>query len=144
MGVWQITRDTLRRAHALYLRDKRDYSKLPPRLRPAKKFSFDLENSEVLTTYAGLLLRHLLDETHGDVAKAVGAYNGSLRKPNYQYAAGVEAVALYARDFLERAANLDGVNVASSWLRRPSTLKRGAEEVVTTASPHRHPNLNSE
>ena len=30
MGVWQITRETLRSAHALYLRDKRDYSALPP------------------------------------------------------------------------------------------------------------------
>lgn len=144
MGVWQITRDTLRRAHALFLKDKRDYSQLPPRLRPAKKFSFDLENSEVLTTYAGLLLRHLLDETHGDIAKAVGAYNGSMMRPNYQYAAGVEAVALYARDFLRRAANLDGVNVASSWLRRPSTLKRGEEEMVTTTPPHGPLNLNSE
>ena len=124
MGVWQITRETLRRAHDLYLRDKRDYSVLPPRLRPAKKLSFDLDNSEVLTTYAGLLLRHLLDESNGDIAKAVGAYNGSFAKPNYQYAAGVEAVALYARDFLERAARLDGINVAKSWLTRSTSLQR--------------------
>ena len=124
MGVWQITRETLRRAHALYLKDKRDYSALPPRLRPSRTLSFDLDNSEVLTTYAGLLLRHLLDETGGDIPKAVGAYNGSLQKPNYQYAAGVEAVALYARDFLERAAHLNGLSVAKSWLQRSSTLQR--------------------
>lgn len=123
MGVWQITRETLRRAHALYLNDTRDYSALPPRLRPSKKLSFDLDNSEVLTTYAGLLLRHLLDETDGDIPKAVGAYNGSLEKPNYQYAAGVEAVALYARDFLARAAHLNGLSVAKSWLRRSPTLQ---------------------
>ena len=127
MGVWQITRETLRQAHALYLKDKRDYSALPPRLRPARKLSFDLDNSEVLTTYAGLLLRHLLDETGGDIPKAVAAYNGSLQKPNYQYAAGVEAVALYARDFLERAAHLDGLSVAKSWLQRSSTLQSGAQ-----------------
>jgi hypothetical protein len=120
MGVWQITRETLRLAHRLYLKDQRDYSALPPRLRPAKKLDFDLDNSEVLTTYAGLLFRHLLDETHGDVARAVGAYNGSLRKPNFQYAAGVKAVALYARSFLERAANLDGMNVAEAWLLKGS------------------------
>jgi len=116
MGVWQITRETLRYAHLLYLKDQRDYSALPPRLRPAKTLDFDLGDSEVLTTYAGLLLRHLLDKTHGDVARAVGAYNGSLRKPNFQYAAGVRSVALYARSFLERAANLDGMNVAEAWL----------------------------
>jgi len=127
MGVWQITRETLRQAHALYLKDKRDYSILPPRLRPSRHLSFDLDNSEVLTTYAGLLLRHLLDKTDGDIPKAVGAYNGSLQKPNYQYAAGVEAVALYARDFLERAAHLDGLSVAKSWLGRSSTLQRGKQ-----------------
>lgn len=134
MGVWQITRETLRGAHDLYLQDNRDYSALPLRLRPAKKLTFDLDNSEVLTTYAGLLLRHLLDETHGDVAKAVGAYNGSLRNPNYQYAAGVEAVALYARNFLERAAYLDGLSVAKSWLARP-TPARHAEEVAAESPP---------
>jgi hypothetical protein len=133
MGVWQITRETLRRAHALYLKDERDYSALPPRLRPSRKLSFDLDNSEVLTTYAGLLLRHLLDNTGGDIPKAVGAYNGSLQKPNYQYAAGVEAVALYARDFLERAAHLDGLSIAKSWLQRSSTLQ-GVKQPATGVS----------
>jgi hypothetical protein len=33
IGVWQITRETLRYAHALFLTDKRDYSQLPERLR---------------------------------------------------------------------------------------------------------------
>jgi hypothetical protein len=145
MGVWQITRETLRRAHDLYLKDKRDYSTLSPQLRPSKKLTYDLDNSEVLTTYAGLLLRDLLDKSDGDIAKAVGAYNGSLKKPNYQYAAGVEAVALYARDFLERAANLDGLSVAKSWLGRSSGLKHG-KEVPTNAPkvPGKPIKLNSE
>ena len=121
MGIWQITRETLRSAHDLYMKDKRDYSVLPPRLRPPKHLSFDIDNSEVLTTYAGLLLRHLLDKADGNIEIAAGAYNGSLRKPNLQYAAGVRAVALYARSFLERTANLDGMNVAENWLiKRPS------------------------
>ena len=145
MGVWQITRETLRSAHDLYLKDKRDYSVLPPRLRPSKHLSFDLDNSEVLTTYAGLLLRHLLDETHGDIAKAVGAYNGSIQKPNYQYAAGVEAVALYARDFLERAAHLDGLSVAKSWLGRSSSPQRTTESPASvSAAPLKTSDLNSE
>lgn len=145
MGVWQITRETLRRAHDLYLLDQRDYSVLPPRLRPAREFSLNLDNSEVLTTYAGLLLRHLLDETHGDLAKAAGAYNGSLQKPNYQYAAGVEAVALYARDFLERAANLDGLSVGKSWLVGQSDLGHGEEIASEAPATSRGDlNLNSE
>jgi hypothetical protein len=145
MGVWQITRETLRRAHDIYLTDKRDYSVLPPRLRPPKKLSFDIDNSEVLTTYAGLLLRHLLDNTDGDIARAAGAYNGSLEKPNYQYAAGVEAVALYARDFLERAAHLDGINVAKSWLGRSAPLRRD-EGPATKAdtTPRKGLSLNSD
>jgi hypothetical protein len=137
MGVWQITRETLRRAHDLYLRDKRDYSALPPRLRPPRKLSFDIDNSEVLTTYAGLLLRHLIDQTDGDIAKAAGAYNGSLERPNYQYAAGVEAVALYARDFLERAAHLDGMSVAKSWLGRSAPLQQGEESAAKASTPSR-------
>jgi len=35
----------------------------------------------VLTTYAGLLLRGLLDRFDGDVDKATGAYNGASRPP---------------------------------------------------------------
>jgi hypothetical protein len=102
MGVWQITRETLRYAHELYRKDVRDYSQLPPRLRPPDKLEFDLSDSHVLTTYAGLLLRDLLDRFDGDVAKAVGAYNGGPRNPNPQYAAGVNLVAEYARNILER------------------------------------------
>lgn len=102
MGVWQITRETLRYAHELYRKDKRDYSQLPERLRPPEKLQFDLSNSHVLTTYAGLLLRDLLDRFNGDVGKAVGAYNGGPRNPNAQYAAGVNLVAEYARTILER------------------------------------------
>jgi hypothetical protein len=104
VGVWQITRETLRYAHALYLKDrtKRDYSQLPERLVPPGKLELDLTDSHVLTTYAGLLLRDLLDRFNGDVEKAVGAYNGGPRNPNPQYAAGVQMVASYARNVLER------------------------------------------
>ena len=102
MGVWQITRETLRYAHDLYRKDKRDYSQLPPRLRPPEELQFDLSDSHVLTTYAGLLLRNLLDRFNGNVAEAVGAYNGGPRNPNPQYAAGVGLVAEYARNILER------------------------------------------
>ncbi|MGB8064603.1 MAG: hypothetical protein WCF26_22130 [Candidatus Sulfotelmatobacter sp.] len=102
IGVWQITRETLRYAHALFLKDKRDYSQLPERLRPPTTLELDLTDSHVLTTYAGLLLRELLDRFNGDVEKAVGAYNGGLRNPNPRYAAGVQAVAEYARNILER------------------------------------------
>ncbi|MGC2661992.1 MAG: hypothetical protein WA324_28865 [Bryobacteraceae bacterium] len=62
-GVWQITRQSLRYAHRLYLRDKRDYSQLPARLVPPKKLDMNALDQDVLTTYAGLLLRDLLDRS---------------------------------------------------------------------------------
>ncbi len=116
VGVWQITRETLRYAHTLYLKDSRDYTELPERLRPPQELQFDLTNSHVLTTYAGLLLRDLLDRFDGDVAKAVGAYNGGPRNPNPQYAAGVNMVAQYARNILERVSAAKGRAVAGTAL----------------------------
>jgi hypothetical protein len=120
VGVWQITRETLRYAHALFLKDKRDYSQLPARLVPPAQLELDVTDPHVLTTYAGLLLRDLLDRFHGDVEKAVGAYNGGPRKPNPDYAAGVQIVASYARNVLERVT---AVNEKSA----KADLERGAQ-----------------
>lgn len=103
VGTWQISRETLRRAHQLYLKDHRDYSQLAPRLRPARQLDVNSVNPEVLTTYSGLLLRDLLDHFNGNVDEAVGAYNGGERSPNASYAAGVKAIADYARKMLEHA-----------------------------------------
>ncbi len=119
-GVWQITRETLRYAHQLFLRDNRDYSQLPERLRPPQKLEFDLTNPHVLTTYAGLLLRDLLDRFAGDLQKAIGAYNGGFRNPNLQYATGVDQVATYARNILARVAAANGRLVAAAhFVSRP-------------------------
>ena len=107
IGTWQITRETLRAAHQLYLHDKRDYSKLPERLRPPRQLDLNSVDDAVLTTYAGLLLRNLLDHFDGDVDKAMGAYNGGVRTPNPAYASGVKTVADYARRILEHAPALD-------------------------------------
>ena len=107
-GIWQITRETLRYAHRLYLQDSRDYLRLPAQLRPPKELNLgDIEPS-VLTTYAGLIFRDLLDRCRGDVAVAVGAYNGGLGNPNPRYAEGVAMVAEYARRVMEQAAVLNG------------------------------------
>jgi hypothetical protein len=103
IGTWQISRETLRAAHQLYLKDKRSYDQLPPRLRPSRELDVNSVNSEVLTTYAGLVLRDLLDRFDGRVDQAIGAYNGGVRNPNPAYAAGVKNVALYARKVLEHA-----------------------------------------
>lgn len=111
-GVWQITRETMRGVHQLYLRDKkRDYTKLPKRLRPPQELRVNEVRRDVLTTYAGLLLRSLLDRFNGDVALAVGAYNGGPGKPNLRYHEGVQAVAEQARQILEQAAVLNGEGV---------------------------------
>jgi len=122
-GPWQITRETLRYAHKLYLKDKRDYSKLPERLHPPRRLDLDKVDSHVLTTYAGLLLRNLLDYFHGDAAKAAGAYNGGRVKPNMQYAEGVNMVADYAHRVLSMAAGRKGNAVEERPLK------------VTTVSP---------
>jgi len=107
IGTWQITRETLRAAHQLYRKDKRDYSLLPARLRPPRELNLNSVDDVVLTTYAGLLLRGLLDHFGGDVDKATGAYNGGVKTPNPAYAVGVKTVAAYARRVLEHATALD-------------------------------------
>lgn len=108
LGAWQITRETLRYAHRQYRSDTRDYSWLPARLVPPLELDFENIDPVVLTTYAGLLFRDLLDRCGGDVTMAVGAYNGGLGRPNLRYAEGVQAVARYARGILEHAAVLNG------------------------------------
>src|SRR5437764_858771 len=107
MGIWQITRQTLRAAHQLYLHDKRDYSQLPARLRPSRELDLNNVSDAVLTTYAGLLLRDLLNHFGGDVEKAIGAYNGGVRSPNPVYASSVKNIADYARRILEHATAQD-------------------------------------
>jgi hypothetical protein len=111
-GVWQITRETLRYAHKLYKKDVRDYSQLPEHLRPPAELHLEEVSPAVLTTYAGLLLRDLIDRFDGDTAKAVGAYNGGPGNPNMRYEEGVRRIAAYARTLLERAASLHGQSIA--------------------------------
>ena len=116
-GVWQITRETLRYAHRLYLKDKRDYTRLPEHLRPRDTLSVTEVEPAVLATYAGLILRDLFDRFQGNVALAVGAYNGGPRNPNLKYEQGVRAAAGHARGVLERAAALNGESVVNrSWI----------------------------
>jgi hypothetical protein len=129
IGAWQITRETIRAAHGLYLRDKRDYSLLPERLRPPRQLDLNSVSGPVLTTYAGLLLRDLLDHYHGDVRKAIGAYNGGTKTPNSNYAFAVAGIAEYARRVLEHAPVLkaeDPVKLvtpspSSPWALQPAS-----------------------
>jgi len=108
LGVWQITRETLRRAQTLYLEDRkpRDYAPLPERLQPQVNADPDDIRPETLTTYAGLLLRHLLDHFNGNIIQAVGAYNGGVDKPNTAYADSVRTVAFYARRVITHSVAL--------------------------------------
>jgi hypothetical protein len=101
VGAWQVSRETLRSAHQIYLKDKRDYSKLSPHLRPQRQLDLNAITADQLTTYAGLVLRNLLDRFDGDVDQAIGAYNGGIRNPNPNYAANVRSIAVYARRVLE-------------------------------------------
>ena len=113
-GVWQITRETLRYAHKLYLTGSWDYSLLPEHLRPPDELNLNEVDPAHLTTYAGLLFRDLIDRFQGDVARAVGAYNGGPGNPNMRYERGVRLVANYARRMLEQAAVLNGESVTET------------------------------
>jgi hypothetical protein len=130
IGTWQITRETLRAAHQLYLKDKRDYTKLPARLRPPRQLDLNSVDDAVLTTYAGLLLRGLLDHFGGDVDKATGAYNGGVKTPNPAYASGVKTVAEYARRVLEHATVLDDPSLTA---KNPAIAPSGTP--APTAAP---------
>lgn len=110
-GLWQITRETLRYAHALFLKDTRDCSQLPERLRPPKNLDLNNVSVHVLTTYAGLLLRKMLDNFNGDEEEAIGSYNGECGKPNMNYAEGASLVATYAHRVLTLAAQQKGMTV---------------------------------
>lgn len=116
-GPWQITRETLRYAHALFLQGTRDYSQLPERLRPPKKLDLNNVSIHVLTTYAGLLLAKLLDDFNGDESKAIGAYNGGYGNPNMKYAEGAHLVATYAHRVLALAEQRKGVNIEETPLK---------------------------
>ena len=117
-GVWQITRETLRYAHMLYLKDDRKYSLLPEPLRPPKELRMNEVNPLALTTYAGLLLRDLLELFKGDVTLAVSAYDGRPARPNLRYGAGVHRAASHARRILGQSAALKGDKVVNiTWLR---------------------------
>lgn len=122
-GVWQITRETLRFAHRLYLKDlkkgDRDYGVLPTRLVPPETLYLDEVNSHWLTLYAGVLFRYLIDHFKGDLEKAVGAYNGGVGRPNARYEEHVRAAAMHARRVLEQAAALSGQTVRDAELLAP-------------------------
>ena len=107
-GIWQITRETLRQAHRLFQKDTRNYSLLPEHLRPPRKLDLNDVPPAVLTTYAGLFFRDLLDRFNGNVTTAVAAYNGGPGNPNLRYEAGVRLIAQQARRILEQAATLQG------------------------------------
>src|SRR6266478_1702941 len=135
MGTWQITRETLRAAHQLYLKDKRDYTKLPARLRPPRVLDLNSVDDAVLTTYAGLLLRGLLDHFGGDVDKAIGAYNGGVKNPSTAYAAGVKTVAEYARRVLEHATTLDDPQTGAKSFANVQSAASSATAASSTTSP---------
>lgn len=117
-GVWQITRETLRYAHRLVRKDTRDYAVLPEHLRPPLEMRVTEVSPQVLTTYAGILLRDLLDHFDGDVRLAAAAYNGGRIRPNLRYAEGVQTAGGHARKVMEQAGALEGKTaVEIQWVR---------------------------
>lgn len=125
-GSWQITRETLKFIHRLYLKDReqRDYSNLPPHLHPPEELLVSTINSPALTTYAGLYFRYLLDRFNNNAYMAAAAYNGGPGNPNFQYADGVYLVDKAARAFLERSATLKDIRVSSTRFLSPLDASR--------------------
>lgn len=121
IGPWQITQSTLLFAQLLYLRDTRNYSLLPPRLRPPQKLDLTHVSTPVLTTYAGLILSNLLSDFHGNRYKAAGAYNGGDRRPNMHYAQGVFLVADYAHRVIVHAVRQRQMRIRLRHTPPPST-----------------------
>jgi hypothetical protein len=111
MGEWQISLESMRFAHVLYVRDDRDYALLPARLRPSGDFRTDVARPAVLTTYAGLLFRHLIDHFQGEITLALGAYNGGCGDPQPAYSASVAVAAASARRTVEESTALIGWRV---------------------------------
>jgi hypothetical protein len=64
----------------------------------------------VLTTYAALLLRNLVDYFEGDMFLATAACNGTKVHPNLDYALGVENVASYARRVIGTTTRINELN----------------------------------
>lgn len=126
--------ETLRYAHALYLRDTGDYMLLPERLRPSAKLDLDHVTADALTTYAGLLLSNLLDSFDGDVTLAAGAYNGGEGRPNLKYAEGVTLIADYARRVLRSAVHTNSSRVAKVSFRSVAIPKAAIAAAEPTAS----------
>ena len=91
--------------------------------RPPRDLDPNHVEPRVLTVYAGLLFRDLLDRCGGDVNTALGAYNGGLRNPNMTYAGGVSAAARHARNVMEHAAVLNGPAVGQQFLRPARALQ---------------------
>lgn len=123
LGIWQLTRETLRYVQSLYLQDRfvRDYTLLPKRLQPAAFQDPDEIQPETITTFAGLFFRALLDRFDGNVLQAVGAYNGGPGKPNPAYAAMVQNAANYARRVIVHSALFDA-RYAAKDQRRPAGM----------------------
>ena len=68
----------------------------------------------VLLTYAGLLLRDLLDKTGGGESDAWEAYSTPPDDPNVRQEVGVRRASLYARRLLRHAVDLNRIVVLSN------------------------------
>src|SRR5215471_1676722 len=118
-----------------------DYAQLPARLRPSRELDLNNVPDAVLTTYAGLLLRDLLDHFGGDVEKAIGAYNGGVKTPNPAYASSVKNIADYARRILEHSTAQDDPNAKGKGLDKSQSAAPCKPAASTDAQ---NPNKNAQ
>ncbi len=80
-------------------------------------FDVDPENPPRVRVVADSLV--VTTKADGDVAIALGAYNGGLGRPNMLYSEGVRAAATHARNEIEQAALLRGPVAGRRFLAAP-------------------------
>jgi len=86
IGTWQITRETLRAAHQLYLKDKRDYTQLPARLRPPRDLNLNSVDDAVLTTYPACCFAAFSIALTATLTKPPAPTTVASKSPNPAYA----------------------------------------------------------
>lgn len=109
---WQEVLDALIHAQALVDADRRDYASLPDRLQPSRRLDLE-KRPDALFTYAGVLLRHLVDKAGGENLEAITARADRPDNPNVRYDPGVRRAAMYARRVLTHALHVNRLHLLS-------------------------------
>ena len=114
---WQEISEALAHAQAVLDSGSWDYSKLSSHLRPNGAPADT--RPEVLLTYAGALMRHLVDTAGVTAPETIAAWADRPDNPNVRHDPGVRRAALYARRVLAYAVHINRTNLLARLGFRP-------------------------